>query len=74
MKKDEKHILGKNIKIERIRRDLTQEEFAELISMSISHVSKIEQGITQPTALVLYKMANVLNIQMEDFFKGIELS
>ena len=73
MEKDEKRILGKNIKIERIRRDLTQEEFAELISMSISHISKIEQGLTSPTALVLYKMANVLKIQMEEFFKGIDL-
>ncbi len=39
--------------------------------MSLSHVSKIEQGLTSPTALALYKMSKILNIPMEEFFKGI---
>lgn len=72
MKDKLKYKLGRNIKAERIRRDLTQEEFAENIDMSLSHVSKIEQGITSPTAIALFKMARVLNIQMEKFFDGIE--
>ncbi len=68
-----KHKLGRNIKIERIRKDLTQEEFAERIDMSLSYVSKLEQGITSPTAIVLYKMSKILNIKMEDFFDKIEI-
>ena len=72
MENDIKHKLGRNIKIERIRKDLTQEEFAENIDMSLSHVSKIEQGITSPTAIALFKMATVLDIPMEKFFEGIE--
>lgn len=68
-----KHKLGRNIKIERIRKDLTQEEFAERIDMSLSYVSKLEQGITSPTAIVLYKMSKILNIRMEDFFDKIEI-
>lgn len=71
MEKDIKHKLGRNIKIERIRKDLTQEDFAEKIDMSLSHVSKIEQGITSPTAIALFKMAIVLNVPMEKFFDGI---
>jgi len=71
MEKDIKHKLGRNIKIERIRKDLTQEDFAEKIDMSLSHVSKIEQGITSPTAIALFKMARVLNVPMEKFFDGI---
>ena len=39
--------------------------------MSLSHVSKIEQGITSPTAIALFKMARVLNVPMEKFFDGI---
>lgn len=73
MKGDTKYKLGRNIKIERIRKDLTQEQFAEMIDMSLSYVSKLEQGLTSPTALVLYKMSKVLGIQMEDFFRGIEV-
>lgn len=72
MEKDIKHKLGKNIKIERIRKDLTQEEFAEQIDMSLSYVSKLEQGITSPTAIALYKMSKVLNIKMEEFFDKID--
>ena len=72
MKDKLKYKLGRNIKAERIRRDLTQEEFAENIDMSLSHVSKIEQGITSPTAIALFKMARVLNIPMEKFFDGLE--
>lgn len=71
MKDDTKYKLGRNIKIERIRKDITQEQFAELIDMSVSYVSKLEQGLTSPTALALYKMSCVLNVQMEEFFKGI---
>ena len=67
-----KHKLGRNIKVERIRKYLSQEQFAEMIDMSVSYVSKLEQGLTSPTAIVLFKMSKVLNIPMEEFFKDIE--
>lgn len=73
MDKNIKQKLGRNIKIERIRKDLTQEEFAERIDMSLSYVSKLEQGITSPTAIVLYKMSKILDVSMEDFFDKIEI-
>ena len=73
MKDDIKYKLGRNIKIERIRKDITQERFAELIDMSVSYVSKVEQGLTSPTAIVLFKMSSVLNIPMEDFFRDIDI-
>ena len=73
MRDDIRYKLGRNIKAERIRKDITQEEFAEMIDMSLSHVSKLEQGLTSPTALVLFKMSKVLKISMEEFFKGIDI-
>ena len=73
MNKNYKHDLGLNIKAERVRKNITQEKFAELTDISISHISKIEQGITSPTAIVLFKMSKILNIPMEEFFKGINL-
>ncbi|MBQ8459175.1 helix-turn-helix transcriptional regulator [bacterium] len=74
MKDVTKRALGKNIKIERIRKDITQEQFAEMIDISLSHISKIEQGLTSPTAILLYKMSLVLKIPMEEFFKGIDIN
>ncbi|MCM1339038.1 MAG: helix-turn-helix domain-containing protein [Muribaculaceae bacterium] len=71
MKDSVKYKLGRNIKIERIRKDITQEKFEELIDMSLSYVSKLEQGLTSPTAIALYKMSRILDVPMEDFFKGI---
>lgn len=73
MKDNLKYKLGRNIKVERIRKNITQENFAEMIDMSLSYISKLEQGLTSPTAIVLYKMAKVLDIPMEKFFDGIEL-
>ncbi len=72
MVKDYRYYLGRNIKAERTRKDITQEKFAEMIDISLSHISKIEQGLTSPTAIILYRMAKALNIQMETFFIGIE--
>ena len=74
MKDVTKRTLGKNIKIERIRKDITQEQFAEMIDISLSHISKIEQGLTSPTAILLYKMSLVLRIPMEEFFKDININ
>lgn len=73
MEKDFRYIIGRNIKAERLRKDITQEKFAELINMSLSYVSKIEQGLTSPTAMVLYKISCVLEVKMEDFFKGVNI-
>lgn len=73
MKDSLKYKLGRNIKVERIRKNITQEKFAEMIDMSLSYISKLEQGLTSPTAIVLYKMAKVLDIQMEKFFDGIDI-
>ena len=73
MKNDIKKQLGRNIKVERIRKYFSQEQFAEHIDMSVSYVSKLEQGLTSPTAIVLFKMSKILDIPMEDFFKDIEV-
>ena len=73
MKDDIKHKLGRNIKVERIRKYLSQEQFAEMIDMSVSHVSKLEQGLTSPSAIALFKMSKILNIPMEEFFKDIDV-
>lgn len=73
MKDDIKHKLGRNIKVERIRKYLSQEEFAEKIDMSLSYISKLEQGLTSPTAIALFKMSKILDIPMEEFFKGIDI-
>ena len=35
---------GKNVKIERIKKDLTQEQFAELLNVSTNYIACIESS------------------------------
>ncbi len=72
MNYETKRNLGLNIKIERMRQNYTQEKLAESLNISVSHISKIEQGITSPTAYLLFKISKILDVKMEDFFKGIK--
>lgn len=44
---DKKELLknfGKNVKIERIKKDLTQEQFAEILGVSTNYVACVENG------------------------------
>lgn len=64
--------LGLNIKAERNRRDLSQEELAELVDMSTNSITSIEKGRQIPSAINLYMIAKVLKVDINDLFKGIE--
>jgi len=52
--------IGKQIKIERIRQDLTQEQLAEKANISISHLSGIERGTTKLGLSAFSEIANAL--------------
>lgn len=67
MYKDELKRFGKNVKIERIRADLSQEKFAELLGVSARTVSLIENGLQHPKLFLVVKMAEVLNTDILTF-------
>ena len=64
--------LGFNVKIERQRRKLTQEQVAESANISKNTLIAIEGGRQVPSCLVLYDIAKVLGVPMEEFYKGLE--
>ena len=72
MNKDFGYILGTNIRAERLRRHYTQENLAELLDMSINYVGKLERGVIIPSALVIFKLSKILNVDIREFFKEIE--
>lgn len=43
-KKDLLKKFGKNVKIERVKKDLTQEQLAEIMNISQNYLSRIELG------------------------------
>ena len=64
--------LGLNIKAERNRKNLTQPELAELIDMSTNSICSIEQGKQIPNAITIYMIAKVLDVDINELYKGIE--
>ena len=63
--------IGKRITKERKHQGMSQERIAALSGIDRSHIGFIEQGRRKPTLSTLYKIANVLNLSLEDFFKGL---
>lgn len=64
-------ILAANIKAERYRKGLTQEQLSEQINLSTRSISAIENGHQNPSALVLFDIAKALELDINELFKGV---
>jgi len=67
-----KEIIGKRIRKIRESKDLSQENVAEDLGMTTSAYSKIERGVTDPSTTKLFKVAEVLKVDIRDFFVDIK--
>lgn len=65
---DNKKKLGLKIKELRKRKGFTQEQLAELINMEQNSISVIESGRNFPTLGTLEKIAQILEVNLSDFF------
>lgn len=63
--------LGLNIKAERNRKSLSQAELAEMVDLSQTSITAIEQGKQIPNAINLYLIAKVLEVDINELFKGV---
>jgi transcriptional regulator with XRE-family HTH domain len=63
--------LGNRIKEIRKLKGLSQQELAALIDYEKSHMSRLENGGTNPTFLTLMKVASALNISVSVLLEGI---
>lgn len=68
-------VIGTNIKHYREQAKLTQAQLAEQAKISISYLSKIEAiGCNKSLSIsVLNQIANVLNIDISEFFKEVNI-
>ncbi len=71
MDKNILRILGKNIKIERIRNDLSQEQLAEKAGVSTRTVSLIENGLQHSKLFLIVKISKILNVDINVFLENI---
>ncbi len=60
---------GQRVRKIRQKQNLSQEELAEKIDIAVNNMGKIERGESFVTAVTLEKLASVLGVKVEDFFK-----
>ncbi len=63
---------GKRIRQIRLQNKLTQSELAELVDLSVSYISHIENGKKTASFLSLIKIADELNVTIDELLYGIQ--
>lgn len=58
--------IGKRIKVARIRMEITQEQLADRVSVSPTHLSNIETGSARVSLTTIVKIANALGVTVDD--------
>lgn len=61
--------IGKYINSLRGKKKMTLEALAKLSGVSPCHISRIEQGLRNPTALTLRPLAKPLGVSVEDLYR-----
>lgn len=58
---------GKVLKELREERGITQEKLAHQMDSHFTHISRLENGHKQPTLVTIFKLAEILKVNPEDF-------
>ena len=61
--------LANNVKKHRKQAGLSQEELAFQCDIDRTYISKVERGVANPSLLILVKIAETLNVRIEDLVK-----
>ncbi|CDE88894.1 TPA: XRE family transcriptional regulator [Candidatus Gastranaerophilales bacterium HUM_20] len=57
---------GKNVKIERIKKDLTREKLAEKMDVSVNYISSIESGKANMSLGKILELSKFLDTDIEN--------
>lgn len=68
MNKDLKIFIGKKIREYRQKKNLTQKELGDRIGKKMGTISDYEKGKSSPGQDALFKIANVLDVSIDDLF------
>lgn len=64
-------VIGRRIKEARERKNLTQEELAELVDLSSTHVSVIERGLKATKIDTFVSIANALDVSADSLLVDV---
>ena len=65
--------IGEFIKSKRLEKGISQYELADMIVISREAVSKWERGVSLPDISILSKLADILNVSVEELLIGEEI-
>ncbi len=65
-----KKAIGENIREARIKKDMSIDELSELLELSPGFVGLIERGQRGATAYTLYKLSEIFQTKIDNFFSG----
>lgn len=60
--------VGMNIRLERVKRGLSQEALADMAEIARSTMGILERGEQSPSVQTVYKVATALNVEMYKLF------
>ena len=63
--------IGNRIKAAREQKHLTQEQLAEIVNLSSTHVSVIERGVKPPKLETFVKIANALEVSADILLQDV---
>lgn len=66
---DMRKLVGRNVKQIRMKRGLTQEQFAAASGFSQQYLSDLERGRRNPTIVTLYELAVALGVSHLDLLR-----
>lgn len=62
------NILKNTIKVQRAKKDLTQEQLAELVGVTRTTINFVERGRWVPSTVLALKIAKVFEVPFEEVF------
>ena len=66
---DMRKLVGRNVKRFRLKKSLTQEQFAAISGFSQQYISSLENGRRNPTVVTLYELAMALGVTHMDLVR-----
>jgi transcriptional regulator with XRE-family HTH domain len=68
---DMRKLVGRNVRRIRLKKGLTQEQFAEVSGFSQQYISSLENGRRNPTVITLYELAVALGVSHLDLVRPV---
>lgn len=65
-------VIGSNMRAERARRKLTQQEVADAAGLQVAHYGRIERGDNNASMLIYVRISRALGVNLATLIEGVE--